>query len=116
MAENKVHENLLRRMAGRQGLTLHRSRRRDPRALDYGRYWLKDTAGTAVTAATGTSIEEVEAFLLEGTPARSTQHLTAILNGQPGEEAHDRAFWGEHYGQPGEPGDPAGKELSDENR
>jgi hypothetical protein len=78
MAQDKVHENLLRRMARRQGLALIRSRRRDPRAAGYGLYWLKDTAGIAVTAAVGTSIEEIEAYLLEGTPARSTQHLTGV--------------------------------------
>jgi hypothetical protein len=63
MAYDKVHDNLLRRMAHRQGLALHRSRRRDPRATDYGLYWLKDTAGAAVTAAAGTSIEEIDAYL-----------------------------------------------------
>ena len=33
-------ENRLRRMADRQWLVLHKSRRRDPRAIDYGRWWL----------------------------------------------------------------------------
>ena len=37
-----VRENRLRRMAKRQGLRLEKSRRRDPRALDYGGYWLID--------------------------------------------------------------------------
>lgn len=36
----KTHETRLRRMADRQGFTLHKSRRRDPRALDYGEVWL----------------------------------------------------------------------------
>lgn len=43
----KVRENRLRRMADRQGLRLEKSRRRDPRALDYGTYRL-------VNAQTGT--------------------------------------------------------------
>lgn len=37
---DKTRETRLRRMAERQGLRLVKSRRRDPRALDYGRYWL----------------------------------------------------------------------------
>lgn len=36
----KVRENRLRRMAERQGLRLVKSRRRDPRAIDYGEMWL----------------------------------------------------------------------------
>lgn len=36
----KTRETRLRRAAERQGLVLKRSRRRDPRAFDYGRYWL----------------------------------------------------------------------------
>lgn len=44
--DEKVRENRLRRMAERQGLRLVKSRRRDPRALDYGLYVLvQDTAG-----------------------------------------------------------------------
>lgn len=34
----KVRENRLRRMAERQGLRLVKSRRRDPLAVDFGRY------------------------------------------------------------------------------
>ncbi len=37
---DKTRETRLRRAAQRQGLRLERSRRRDERALDYGRYWL----------------------------------------------------------------------------
>ncbi len=40
--ELKVVENRLRRVAQRQGLELRKSRRRDPRAYDYGRYWVHD--------------------------------------------------------------------------
>src|SRR3712207_211748 len=43
--EEKVRENRLRRMAQRQGLTLQKSRRRDPYALDYGKYWLAKVEG-----------------------------------------------------------------------
>lgn len=41
-AERKVLENRLRRAAERQGLWLVKSRWRDPRAVDYGRYNLLD--------------------------------------------------------------------------
>ena len=59
----KVREIRLRRMAERQGLTLSRSRRRDPRALDYGKYWLRK-GDQLVTTEEGISMDEVEAYLL----------------------------------------------------
>lgn len=62
MTDQKVRENRLRRMAQRQGLELHRSRRRDPRALDYGTYWLTDAAGNPVAADPGT-LDDVERWL-----------------------------------------------------
>lgn len=42
---DKVRENRLRRMAARQGLTLQKSRLRDPRAIGYGLYQLGDRQG-----------------------------------------------------------------------
>ena len=48
MTEEKIRENRLRRAAERQGLKLSRSRRRDPRALDYGGYMLLDATTNAV--------------------------------------------------------------------
>lgn len=46
---DKVRENKFRRAAERQGLLLVKSRRRDPRACDYGMYVLvDDTAGNRV--------------------------------------------------------------------
>ena len=39
-AKTKVRENMLRRIASRQGLRLQKSRQRDPMALDYGKYSL----------------------------------------------------------------------------
>jgi hypothetical protein len=60
----KVRENRLRRMAARQGLKLTRSRRRDPRALDYGLYWLTDTRTNAlVSPEAGLDIDATERFL-----------------------------------------------------
>jgi hypothetical protein len=59
--EEKVYENRLRRVAKRQGLVLHRSRRRDVRALDYGHMWLTDAQGVIFESA---SLAEIEAYLL----------------------------------------------------
>jgi uncharacterized protein YcfL len=55
--QEKVRENRIRRMAGRQGLQLVKSRRRDPRALDYGMYWLVDNSGVEVASGDADAIE-----------------------------------------------------------
>jgi hypothetical protein len=61
MAQNeKVRENLLRRMAERQGYEFHKSRRRDPRATDYGKYTLVPAKGKPREFA---SIDDLEKFL-----------------------------------------------------
>lgn len=39
-ADERNREIRLRNKARRQGLFLHRSKRRDPDAIDYGCYWL----------------------------------------------------------------------------
>lgn len=44
----KVRENSLRRAAARQGLRLVKSRRRDPRAFDYGTYMVVDVETNVV--------------------------------------------------------------------
>src|SRR4051812_1755129 len=64
----KSHETRLRRMAERQGLRLEKSRRRDPRALDYGRFMLLDArmntvVGGAETGRHSWDLEDVEEFL-----------------------------------------------------
>ena len=59
----KVRENRLRRAAGRQGLRLVKSRRRDPRAYDYGRYWLQGENRALLTSEYGVTLDEVEKFL-----------------------------------------------------
>ena len=62
--EDKIRENRLRRAAGRQGLTFTKSRRRDPRARDYGLYWLTDqTTNALMTAEQGLTLDEIEEFL-----------------------------------------------------
>jgi hypothetical protein len=69
--EYKVWENRLRRMAQRQGLRLEKSRRRDPRALNYGTYWLINPYTNTVVAGDtgngyGLDLDQVEKALLEG--------------------------------------------------
>jgi pyridoxine/pyridoxamine 5'-phosphate oxidase len=61
----KVREDRLRRAAKRQGLRLIKSRTRDPRARDYGGYWLMDDdQGHAHgPVPQGMTLDEVEEFL-----------------------------------------------------
>jgi len=69
--EDKIRENRLRRAAQRQGLALTKSRRRDPRATDYGMYYVSRVTAPGgnwrsrelLTPETGFSLDEVEAFL-----------------------------------------------------
>jgi hypothetical protein len=66
--EVKVQENRLRRAAERQGLRLVKSRRRDPRAFDYGKYMLVDVQTNGVVFGVvaghiGADLDEVEAYL-----------------------------------------------------
>jgi hypothetical protein len=67
-----VRENRLRRVAQRQGVLLQRSRRRDPRALDYGVYYLNEVPIRGLRFRSGPedmppdgplSLDEVEAWL-----------------------------------------------------
>jgi len=63
----KVRENRLRRMAERQGLVLQKSRRRDPRAVDFGRYWLIDPYDSNALVAGdqwGWDLDDIETYLL----------------------------------------------------
>lgn len=58
--QGKVRENRLRRMAVRQGYRLHKIRRIDPRATDYGTYQLVPEKGKPRDFA---SVDAVEEFL-----------------------------------------------------
>ena len=58
----KVRENRLRRMARRQGLVLKKSRVRDPRALDYGKWLIVDARGNTLGVECR-DIDQVEAKL-----------------------------------------------------
>jgi hypothetical protein len=67
---DKVRTNRLRRAAARQGLQLVKSRRRDPRALDYGGWMITElSTNTIVAGATpreySMSLDDVEKYLTE---------------------------------------------------
>ena len=73
MTHEKVRENRLRRMAARQGLALRKSRRRDPRAVDHGKYCLVEPFTGAVVAGGpgggfGLTLEEAARALMLGPP------------------------------------------------
>jgi hypothetical protein len=57
---DKVREDRLRRMAQRQGLTVQKSRRRDPLALDFGVYYVMRGADTIDSPS---SLDELEEYL-----------------------------------------------------
>lgn len=62
----RTREQRLRRMAERYGLGLQKSRRRDPRALDYNKWWVVDPYnGNLIRAGGqwGMSLDDVEAWL-----------------------------------------------------
>jgi hypothetical protein len=65
---DKVRENRLRRVAERRGMILQKSRRRDPKAIDFGGYMLIDAEtngailGSSPVAYSAT-LDEVEAWL-----------------------------------------------------
>lgn len=65
----KVLENRLRRMAERQGFLLEKSRRRDPKARDFGRYRLlavaRDLEQHRAEQGFSLSLAEVETLLTE---------------------------------------------------
>lgn len=63
--KEKTRENRLRRMADRQGLTLRKHRRRDPRAIDFGTYYLVDAASNYIVAGERMDIDEVEHYLTQ---------------------------------------------------
>lgn len=66
--ETKTRENRLRAIAKRRGLVLNKSRRRDPRAIDYGGYMLSDMYRNTVVFgadpyAFSASLDDIEAYL-----------------------------------------------------
>jgi hypothetical protein len=72
MSEEKTRENRLRRVAERQGLQLAKSRRRDPRAIDFGGYMLSSSIKNFAVMgdqpfAFSATLDDVEAYLDKGT-------------------------------------------------
>jgi hypothetical protein len=68
LTREKVFENRLRRMAERQGFALRKSRRRDPLAIGFGRWWVVAPAlGDQIVAGgeTGFSLDDAEAWLTD---------------------------------------------------
>ncbi|MCF8105807.1 MAG: hypothetical protein K9K64_10005 [Desulfohalobiaceae bacterium] len=70
MSKEKVRENRLRRMAERQGMKLHKIKRHDPLALDYGTCYLVDIRSNAIIfpasyseTGIGATVDEIEKFL-----------------------------------------------------
>lgn len=66
--EDKVRANRLRRAAARQGLQLIKSRRRDPRALDFGGWMIVEISTNKVVAGAtpreySMSLDDVESYL-----------------------------------------------------
>jgi hypothetical protein len=79
-SDEKTHENLIRRMADRQGYRLVKSRRRDAASLTYGRYLLISKFARrprtvedaeAALAAKGMTLSEIETKLAPVDAARS---------------------------------------------
>jgi hypothetical protein len=65
---DKTYENRLRRMAQRQGLRIEKSRRRDPRAVDYGGYMLIEASRNELVLgashhAYDATLDEIESYL-----------------------------------------------------
>ena len=66
----KVRENRLRRMLARQGYQLSRTRRRDPRALDYGTYTVTGQDGAVVLGpcarGRARTLDDIEQWAVSG--------------------------------------------------
>jgi hypothetical protein len=61
-----TQENRVRRMAESRGLSLRKSRRQDPHAYDYGKYWIADPHRNAlVSDESGMSLDEAERWLTD---------------------------------------------------
>lgn len=64
VSSDRVRVNRLRRMAQRQGIVLHKSRRRDERAKDYATWTVLDPDRDVVLS--GLTADQVERYLLTG--------------------------------------------------
>jgi hypothetical protein len=61
-AQFKVYENRIRRIAARRLLSLHRTRRRDVGAWDYGTYRLANSDGKTVASG---QLSAIHAWLVQ---------------------------------------------------
>ena len=71
MEDTKITRQRLRRAAARQCLQLRKSHRRDPRALDYGRFWLTnlETGIVVLGGQYGVTIDAAARYLGEDVTA-----------------------------------------------
>jgi hypothetical protein len=71
MTREDLVENRVRLMAERRSMRLHRSRRRDPQAVDYGRYMLRDANSRVAVAGISSegramwTLSDIETYLRE---------------------------------------------------
>ncbi len=71
MITEKSLEIRLRNTLKRRGYFLFKSRRRDPQALDYGGYWIKDMRNALVFGGEfGVSLKEVNEWVNNMRPVR----------------------------------------------
>jgi hypothetical protein len=82
----KVRENRLRRVAERMGFVLIKSHSRDPEALDFGRYQVRDRNGSTFAGVgpgwrPAFDLEQVEEWLTGDQPraARELQRLQPLM-------------------------------------
>jgi hypothetical protein len=104
----KVRENRLRRTAGRQGLRLEKSRRRDPHAIDFGMYWLINarTNALAIHSPLGIhdlTLDDVEAWLTQPPPPMLGHGRADRQSAQLRQVVHDAA----HASRAGNVGRPS---------
>jgi hypothetical protein len=101
LREEKVRENRVRRMAERQSLRLQKSRRRDPMAPEYGRYWLSDPWRNLSIAGDqfGWTLDDVEEYLLDSDREAKLERLQEIrtLAEQERRECEDFMAWSEAH-------------------
>lgn len=76
----KIRENRLRRMAEQQGFALQRSRRRDPHAVDFGRYRLVYRGAVVYGARPrdfSLTLDDVEKWLTSPRLSRRRRNVTS---------------------------------------
>jgi hypothetical protein len=97
MTPEKTREIRLRRALARQGYTLSKSRRRDPRALDYGLYIISTKDGEDVFDAD--DLDDIEKWATAGDATRGAapaKHAATVTAEQYSEicDAVERTFHG----------------------